>query len=119
MAITYELVAEFKPFGEEGYETPEMLRSAFSSARTIYMNRPQLAVPIMNLKNVISHEVGGFVGMFTSKFVANITFDKNEYYLGEKATVRFSIDNTDCKKDVKSCKLKLYRHYNLKCNLGV
>jgi hypothetical protein len=43
-----------------------------------------------------------------------LTFDKTEYYLGEKATVSFTCDNTQCSKDVKGFKLKLFRQYKAK-----
>ena len=40
-----------------------------------------------------------------------VFFEKNQYYLGENATVRLQIDNSQCGKDIKSCKFKLMRYY--------
>ena len=49
--------------------------------------------------------------MGTSEAESEIIFDKNEYYLGEKAMVKVIVDNSKCAKDIKSIKFKLHRHY--------
>ena len=49
--------------------------------------------------------------MGASEFNAEIKFEKNEYYIGEKCNVTISVDNSNCKKDVRGLKLKLHRHY--------
>ena len=49
--------------------------------------------------------------MGTTECKSEMVFEKNEFYLGEKAKVRVTVDNTECKKDVRGIKFKLHRHY--------
>jgi hypothetical protein len=71
------------------------------------------------LQNAIEKDVGGFLGMGTSKFSAEFVFDKNEYYVGEKPRVKVICDNSTCKCDVKNFKFKLHRSYKCKTNLNI
>ena len=77
----------------------------------VYIYRPQLQTPPVNLKVDLRSEVGGFLGMGTSICNSQIFFEKSQYYLGEHARVRIVCDNTECAKDVRSFKFKLLRRY--------
>ena len=85
--------------------------SSFKSTKMIYVYRPQLQTPPVNLKVDVRSEVGGFLGMGTSVCTSQIIFEKNQYYLGEHARVRIICDNTNCEKDVRTFKFKLMRRY--------
>ena len=52
-------------------------------------------------------KVGGFLGMGRSVCESQITFDKNQYYLGETVTVRIVSDNTKSRKDIEKYQFKL------------
>lgn len=99
MRISYSLTAAF--IGSSG----------LSSKRTLYVFRPPVIFPVRELSFDLKSVVGGIFGMGTSEAISTITFEKNEYYLGEKANVRVVIDNSNCSKDIKSVKFKLHRHY--------
>jgi hypothetical protein len=43
--------------------------------------------------------------------VTEITFEKNEYFMGELAKIKIVCDNTKCDKEVKGFKFKLHRNY--------
>jgi len=51
--------------------------------------------------------VGGFLGLFTSRSITYIKFEKNEYLMGESILVQVTVDNTNCRKKVKKLKLVL------------
>ena len=85
--------------------------SSFKGTKMIYVYRPQLQTPPVNLKADIRSEVGGFLGMGTSICNSQIIFEKSQYYLGEHARVRIICDNTACEKDVRTFKFKLMRRY--------
>ena len=40
-----------------------------------------------------------------------MTFEKNQYYLGEEATARIVCDNSQCAKDIEHFKFELTRHH--------
>ncbi len=75
----------------------------------IYVYRPMMQSPQVDLTMNLKSEVGGFLGMGTSVCNSQIFFDKNQYYLGEEAKVRIVCDNSACEKDIKSFKFKLLR----------
>ena len=77
----------------------------------IYILRPPIIYPVRELSFDLSSVVGGFLGMGTSECKSTIVFEKNEYYLGEMAKVKVSVDNSQCGKAVKGIKFKLHRHY--------
>lgn len=49
--------------------------------------------------------------MGTTHCVSEITFDRNEYYIGEKAHVSIVCDNSHCEKAVRGFKFKLHRRH--------
>jgi sporulation-control protein spo0M len=87
-------------------------------SRPIYILRPPIIFPARELSFTLNSVVGGFLGMGTSEAQSQIHFEKNEYYLGESAKVKVSIDNSKCAKSVKGIKFKLHRHYVAKDNVG-
>ena len=71
--------------------------------------------PNRDLKFVLKNSIGGFLGLGATNSVSEIFFDKNEYYLGEKAKVRIVCDNSQCDNPVKYFKFKLHRYYEGRC----
>jgi hypothetical protein len=49
--------------------------------------------------------------MGTSHSSSEIIFDRNEYYIGEKAHVKIICDNSKCDKAVRGFKFKLHRKH--------
>lgn len=63
----------------------------------------------LNLTQKLEIEVGGIAGLGSSQAKAMISLDKKSFLPGEKIRVNFDMDNSDCKKPVKSYKIKLMR----------
>ena len=59
----------------------------------------------------MSEKVGGFIGINTTRFEAKITFEKKAYNIGERININFEIDNSQCKKDLKTIKYKFVRKH--------
>ena len=76
----------------------------------IYIFRPPVIFPQRDLKFNLKSIVSGLCGMGQSECNTVITFEKNEFYLGEVAKVKVEVDNTNCTKDVSGIKFKLHRH---------
>ena len=51
--------------------------SSFKSTKMIYVYRPQLQTPPVNLEIAVRSEVGGFLGMGTSVANSKIIFEKS------------------------------------------
>lgn len=49
------------------------------------------------------------MGLGGSLSITEVIFDRNQYYLGDKCTVKIICDNTNCNSGVKSFKIKLKR----------
>ena len=111
LSIQYSLRAQFTPTDMRNMDGVVPGLSSFRGARMIYVYRPVLQTPSVDLSYTLNSEVGGFLGMGTSECKTQIFFDKNQYYLGETAQVRLIVDNTKCEKDIKSLKFKLLRSY--------
>ena len=60
---------------------------------------------------MLSADVGGCCGCFTTRYRARVTFERDMYYLGETAKVHVVIDNSQCNTDVEYVKLVLYRRH--------
>ena len=56
------------------------------------------------------------MGLGATNSVSEIFFEKNEFYLGEKAKVRIMCDNSQCSNPVKYFKFKLHRSYEGRCS---
>jgi hypothetical protein len=57
----------------------------------------------------MQEQVGGFLGIGTSNFVAMITVNKDGFYFGETISVKFFCDNSRVNKPVKKLNVKLKR----------
>jgi hypothetical protein len=66
---------------------------------------------VKNLQFTLRNKIGGFFVIGGKECVTEITFDRNEYFMGETARVKIVCDNTKCDKEVKSFKFKLHRRY--------
>ena len=49
--------------------------------------------------------------MFKSPCTTRVVFEKNQYCLGEEASVTISCDNSECSKDITNFKFELFRRY--------
>ena len=67
---------------------------------------------------MLNNSIGGILGLGATNSVSEIFFEKNEYYLGEKAKVRIVCDNSQCDNAVKYFKFKLHRIYEGRCSRG-
>jgi hypothetical protein len=77
----------------------------------VYIFRPSLLFPTRDLKFTLKNQIGGFLGISTTECITDIIFERNEYYIGEKAKVRFICDNSRCGKAVRGFKFKLHRKH--------
>ena len=111
LSVEYSLRAQFTPKHHCDWADVKHNISSFKGTRMVYIYRPVLQQPQVNLRMELHSEVGGFLGMGTSVCHSEIFFDKNQYYLGEVANVRIICDNSRCAKGISSFKFKLMRHY--------
>jgi sporulation-control protein spo0M len=70
----------------------------------------------MNLQKKITHEIGGLFGLGSTNFSADINFEKNQFYNNEMIKLSVTCDNSKCRKDIDTFKMKLYRHYFVKAD---
>jgi len=85
--------------------------SKFRVQTPIIIFRPSTLKPVKNLQFTLRNKIGGFFVIGGKECVTEITFDRNEYFMGETARVKIVCDNTKCDKEVKSFKFKLHRRY--------
>ena len=57
--------------------------------------------------------VGGIAGLGSDKISAAFTLSKLKFSPGETVKIRVDMDNTACKKAVKSYKFKLWRQWSI------
>lgn len=69
-----------------------------------------------HLQKSLTMKIGGFAGLGSSEAKSAISLDKTRFQPGEKIKVLIDMDNTNCKKPVKSYKIKLQR--KVQCNSG-
>ena len=62
-----------------------------------------------DLQKQIGAKIGGVAGVASTSMSAMVNIEKTIFKPGETITVRIDIDNSNCKKDVKSFKTKLIR----------
>lgn len=77
--------------------------------RSIFINRKVGAPAVLNMTQSIKSEVGGVFGFGASSSITQVFVSQNEFYLGEKASVKILCNNSKCDKAVKSFKLKISR----------
>lgn len=61
-------------------------------------------------------KIGGVAGLGSSEATAVISLEKHQFAPGEMVKVHIDMDNTQCKKAVKSYKVKLMR--KISCHAG-
>ena len=62
-----------------------------------------------NLSRTLTNKIGGIAGLGSSEAKSTISPEKTRFFPGEKIKVKFDMDNSRCKKPVKSFKIKLSR----------
>lgn len=62
-----------------------------------------------NFTKTLISKIGGIAGLGASEAKSIITLDKDSFLPGDKIQVHIDMDNTKCKKPVKSFKLKMKR----------
>ena len=73
------------------------------------MSRPTGIITNDGLSKTITAKVGGVAGLGSSQATAIISLEKLTFAPGEQIIVKFDMDNSKCKKPVKSFKIKLKR----------
>ena len=73
------------------------------------MGHPTGNITNDNLSKTITAKVGGVAGLGSSQASAVISLEKLHFAPGENIKVKFDMDNSKCKKPVKSFKIKLNR----------
>ena len=73
------------------------------------MGHPTGNITNNNLSKTITAKVGGVAGLGASQARATISLEKLCFAPGEEIKVKFDMDNSKCKKPVKSFKIKLAR----------
>ena len=61
------------------------------------------------LTSTITSKIGGMMGLGGDIVNTDVTFERNQYYGGDKVTVKVVCDNSKCSTAVKSFKLKFKR----------
>lgn len=85
--------------------------SPYRAVRKISIHR-QVPDPLPNvtgLTSTIESKIGGLMGLGGDPCLTSVTFERNQYYGGDKVTVRIDCDNSKCSTAVKSFKLKFKR----------
>ena len=69
----------------------------------IFVRKPQIQEvdPDSRIKT-IDAKVGGCCGCFTTNSKSVVTFERNQYFMGETAKVSIKCDNSACNKDIKA-----------------
>lgn len=116
LSIEYYLKAQFVPTNNKDWVHQGL--SSFRGTRTVYLYRPSIQTPQVNIRIDSTTEVGNFLCCSGSESVSQVMYSKNQFYLGEKAMVRIICDNTNCGKDVKNFKFKLLRYHGAYDNGG-
>lgn len=116
LKIEYFIKAQFTPLNHHDWANQKEGISSFRGQTLIYIFRPTLIFPAQDLKFTLKNKIGGFLGMGTTECISEIVFDRNEYYIGEKARVRIICDNSKCEKAVRGFKFKLHRRHTGKDN---
>ena len=73
------------------------------------MSHPTGKIPNISLSKTITAKVGGVAGLGSSQATAIISLEKLTFAPGENIKVKINMDNSKCKKPVKSFKIKLSR----------
>lgn len=107
--ISYTLSAQFVPARHQDWADAKQTVSLFRGEIPVYIFRPAYEIQARNLKFNLKSKVGGLLGFGKSDCVTDIIFDKNEYYLGDKAKIKIICDNSKCSKAVRGFKFKLHR----------
>ena len=68
------------------------------------------------MTQVLKVKIGGVAGLGSSDATAVISLEKHTFAPGEKVKVHVDMDNSSCKKAVKSYKVKLMRR--ITCHAG-
>ena len=67
------------------------------------------AVRVQPLTQSINEKIGGVAGLGATAFKADINLPRISYAAGETMTVNLALDNSKCKKPIKTMKVKLMR----------
>lgn len=85
--------------------------SKLRTKKSVFLSRSPHTFPVVSISRELKTEIGGMLGLGTQKSTTVITLDRNEFFQGDKVSVRIQCDNTKCDKAVKSFKFKLFRKY--------
>ena len=112
--VRYELRAYFEPVHTKDWAvnlSSATRVSLFRGQRSLFISQPVKEFPPLKLTAQLEDVIGGVWGMGSTKCTTQIIFSQNEFYTGNKATVRIICDNSQCDKPVKSFKFKLLKRY--------
>ena len=119
LSETYYLKAQMEPRNQVHYANLKDETSMLRTDYALYLYRPNVAEesklgnPSGNidptLSKTLTMKIGGVVGLGSSEAKAVLSLEKHRFTPGEKVNVIVDCDNTQCKKPVKSYKIKLQR----------
>lgn len=115
LSVVYYLTAQLDPRLSEDFADQTKNVSLCRDERVIYIYRQEGSNYEMNkidaskLSTSLSGNVGGMFGIGSGMYYATISIEKNSFHPDEDVQIKFQIDNSQCGKDVKSCKAKLSR----------
>jgi hypothetical protein len=119
LEIKYCLEAQFTPKNDHDWANEKLKLSAFRTEMRVYIYKPILISPTLDLKFTIQDGVGGFLGIGRKRCVTKVTVDRNQYYIGDTIKVKFECDNSQVSKPVKELKIKLCRTHVALDGVGV
>ena len=124
--MTFYLKAQLDPRQNTLYANLQDKTSVLRTDYALYLYNPgvpaseesKLGNPAgsIQLQKQLTVKVGGIAGLRASEAKAAIKLDKLRFSPGEKIRVHISMDNSNCRKAVKSYKLKLRRR--IQCFAG-
>ena len=109
ISINYYIQAQFTPTHAHDFANRIEGLSLFRGSTNIYIFRPTVIFPIIDLKFSLDNKIGGFLGVGKSRSLTEIFLERNEFYIGEKINIKIKCDNSKCHKAIKDFKLKLNR----------
>lgn len=119
LSETYYLKAQMEPRNQTQYANLKDETSMLRTDYALYLYRPNVAEesklgnPSGNidptLSKTLTMTIGGIVGLGSSEAKSVISLEKHRFAPGEKIKVMIDCDNTQCKKAVKSYKIKFQR----------
>ena len=122
LSVSYYLKAQVEPVNPINFANLTDKTSMVRTDYALYLYKPiayeesklghpagSAAVADGSLQKTLVSKIGGLAGLGSSEAKSVISLEKSRFAPGEKIRVHIDMDNSNCKKPVKSYKIKLMR----------